>query len=152
MIDEQSLRIDISIKPSSRLKAGLYISLISTLILLAWLAQLLLWQYVLILVVSVMVVIYLALSRPIILHVSQPPLTQRLDQNWQVLVRTARGDALWQVRLLSVHRYHLCVHFEFMVVEPHQRSLSLTVFRDQVSAHEWQMMNVLANVMRLATK
>lgn len=115
-------------------------------ILLAWLASLSLWQYVLILVISAAVISYLALSRPILLHLSQPPLSQRADQGWQLLMRTGRGDELWQAGLVAVYRYHWLMSFEFIVVEPYQRTLSVTIFRDQVSAEHWRELNVLANV------
>ena len=146
MAHGKSLRIDASIKPSSYLRMWLYTSLTILFVLLAWLAELSLWQYVLILVVSAAVVSYLALTRPILLHLSQPPLAQRVDQNWQALMRTQRGDALWQANLYKMHRYHLCIHFEFIIIEPYQRPLSVTVFRDQVSAEEWRALNILANV------
>ncbi|WP_227680015.1 hypothetical protein [Psychrobacter frigidicola] len=142
----KSLRIDMPIQPSSRLRVLLYGSSTSALILLAWFAALSLWQYVLILIIGAAVYGYLALSRPIFLHLSQPPLHQRVDQGWQLLMRSSRGDALWQAELVKVYRYQLFIHFEFIITEPYRRSLSVTVFRDQVSAEEWQELNILANV------
>lgn len=146
MAQIKSLRIDTPIQPPSHLRTLLYVSLTSALILLAWLAALSLWQYVLILIVSGVVASYLALFRPILLHVSQPPLHQRLDKGWQLLMRSSHGDALWQADLVKVHRYQLFIHFEFTIIEPYQRSFSATVFRDQVSAEEWRELNILANV------
>lgn len=115
-------------------------------VLLAWLANLSLLQYVVLLVICVAVVSYLALSRPILLHLSQPPLSQRVNQGWQLLMRTSRGDTLWQAKLRTVQRYHWIISCEFIIVEPYQRSLSVTIFRDQVSAEEWRELSVLANV------
>ncbi|WP_350560039.1 hypothetical protein [Psychrobacter sp. CAL346-MNA-CIBAN-0220] len=147
----KSLRIDSPIKSTSHLCMLLYISLAGVIVILAWLAYLLLWQYVLILVVSTAVMISLALCRPLLLHLSQPPLNQRIDQHWQLLMRTSRGDTLWQADLVKVHRYHLFIHFEFMIIEPYQRSLSVTVFRDQVSIEQWRELNILANVIPSTT-
>lgn len=141
-----SLRIDTPIKPTSRLRLLLYLVLTLALIGLAWQASLLLWQYVAILLVYAAVVCYVALSQPILLHVSQPPMSQRVDRGWQLLMRTARGDALWQAKLLKVHRYQLLMHFEFMVLEPYQKPLSVSVFRDQMSREQWRQLNVLATV------
>ena len=146
MTDKHSLRIDTPIKPSSHLRTALYASLIVVMGLLAWLAQLSLSQNVLLLIVSAGVACYLALTRPILLHLSQPPLQHRVDQHWQLLMRTSRDDALWQAHLSKLHRYPLCIHFEFSIIEPYQRSLSVTVFRDQVSAREWKKLNILATV------
>jgi hypothetical protein len=142
-----SLRIDTPIKPASPLRTLLYVSLSSAIILLAWLADLSLLPYVLLLTICVLVVSYLALSRPILLHLTQPPLSQRANQGWQLLMRSSRGDALWQADLRAVQRHHWIISFEFVIVEPYQRSLSVTVFRDQVSLDEWRELTVLANIM-----
>ena len=141
-----SLRIDTAIKPASYLRTLLYLGLASVMLGLAWLAALVLWQYVLILIVTVAVVSYLALSRPILLHLTQPPLDQRIDQHWQLMIRTSQSDGLWQAQLVTVHRYHWAIVFDFIITEPYQRPLSLTVFRDQMSLEQWRELNILANV------
>ena len=141
-----SLRIDTAIRPASYLRLLLYSGLTVVMVVLAWLASLLLWQYVLILIVTAAVIIYLTLSRPILLHLSQPPLSHRIDQHWQLLLRTGRGDELWQAQLIAVSGYRWAISFEFNVVEPYQRSLSVTIFRDQVSSEQWRELNVLARL------
>lgn len=141
-----ALRIDAAVKPSSHLRLLLYVTLIGTLILLAWFAQLFLWQYLVIAIVTALVISYLALSRPIVLHLSQPPLSQRLNQGWQLLMHTSRGDALWQAELIAVQRYQLLVHLQFKVVEPQSKLLSITIFRDQMNPTQWQALNILATV------
>ncbi len=141
-----TLRIDAAVKPSSHLRLLLYIALIGTLMLLAWFAQLSLWQYLVIAIVTSLVVSYLALSRPIVLHLSQPPLSQRLNQGWQLLMHTSRGDALWQAELIAVQRYQLLVHLQFKVVEPQSKLLSITIFSDQITPTQWQALNILATV------
>ena len=146
MTSVTSLRIDTTIQPASYLRLLLYIGLASVMIVLAWLASLALWQYVLILMVTAVVIGYLRLSRPIPLHISQPPLSQRTDKDWQLLIRTGRGDELWQAQLVAVHAYRWAISFEFTIVEPYQRSLSITVFRDQVGLEQWRELSVLANV------
>ena len=98
-----------------------------------------------------MVVSYLALSRPILLHLSQPPLSQSLDQGWQLLMRTSHGDALWQAELTEVHRYHTLVHLKFIVVEPYNKFWSVTVFRDQMNSEQWRELSVLAQVTHIQT-
>lgn len=146
MTSVTSLRIDTTIQPASYLRLLLYIGLASVMIVLAWLASLALWQYVLILIVTAVVIGYLRFSRPIPLHISQPPLSQRTDKDWQLLIRTGRGDELWQAQLVAVHAYRWAISFEFTIVEPYQRSLSITVFRDQVGLEQWRELSVLANV------
>ena len=150
MTDNHSLRIDAPIKPTSHLRSALYATLIAVMGLLAWLAQLSLTQYVLLLIISAGVACYLALTRPILLHLSQPPLQHRVDQHWQLLIRTSRDDALWQAHLSELHRYPLCIHFKFSIIEPYQRGLSVTIFRDQVSAEEWRKLNILATVIPIS--
>ena len=145
-----TLRIDTAIKPTSYLRLLLNITLVSILILLAWSADLALWQYVLIIVVTALVVGYLALSRPILLHLSQPPLTSSFKKDWQLLMRNSRGDALWQAELIAVHRYQLLLHLQFQIVEPYNKRCSVTVYRDQMSPNEWQQLNVLATAMPMA--
>lgn len=146
MTSTAPLRIDTAIQPASYLRLVLYIGLTSVMVVLAWLAALVLWQYVVILIVAAAVTIYLTLSRPILLHFSQPPLIQRVDRQWQLLMRTGRGDELWQAQLINVHRYQWAMSFDFTIVEPHRRPLSVTVFRDQVGADQWRELNVLASV------
>lgn len=142
-----SLRIDTPISSTSHLRWLLYLTLTLILIVLAWQAQLFLWQYVLILAIYGVSVCYLALSQPILLHLSQPPLRQPADKGWQLLMRTSRGDALWQAKLLKIHRYQLLIHVEFMVVEPYQKPLSVSLFRDQMTMEQWRELNILATVL-----
>ncbi|MDN5733073.1 MAG: hypothetical protein L0H09_02225 [Psychrobacter sp.] len=141
-----ALRIDTAIEPRSRLRLLLYLSLASIMIGLGLLASLALWQYVLVLVVTAAVVGYLTVSRPILLHLSQPPVSQRLDRHWQLLMRTAQGEGLWLANLQAIHRFEWALSFEFDIIEPYQRSLAVTVFRDQVSPEQWRELNVLANM------
>ena len=142
-----SLRIDTAVQPASYIRLLLYAGLMSVMLILAWFASLAWWQYLLILMVSVGIVIYLRVSRPALSHLSQPPLSQRADKDWQLLIQTGRGDELWQARLLSIHHYQWVIHFEFDVIEPYQRSLPATIFRDQVSRDEWRELSVLASMM-----
>ena len=141
-----TLRIDAAVKADSHWRLLLYNILLGALILLAWFAKLSLWQYLVILIVTVLVISYLAVSRPIVLHLTQPPLSQRLNLGWQLLIRTKRGDELWLAELISVQRYHLSVHLQFKVVEPRVKLLTLTIFRDQTSPLHWQALNILATV------
>lgn len=140
-----SLRIDTAIKPASYLRALLYVGLTGVMMILAWFASLTLWQYLLILIVSAAVASYLIISRPILLHISQPSLSQRVDKEWQLLIRTGRGDELWQAELVDINCYKWAMSIEFDIVEPYQRSFSTTIFRDQVNSEQWRQLNILAN-------
>ena len=142
-----SLRIDTAIQSMSYIRVLLYMSVMSAMLILAYFASLALWQYGLILVVLVATAIYVVMSRPRLLHLSQPPLNQRVDKQWQLLMRLGRGEQLWHAHLRAVHRYQWAIHFEFDVSEPYHRSLSATVFRDQVSAEQWRELSILANMM-----
>ena len=146
-----SLRIDTAIKPISYLYLLFYIILASVIIVLAGLASLALWQYVLILIISATVIVYLALSRPILLHLSQPPLDKSLYQDWQLLIRTGRADALWQAQLKAVTHSRWVVCFDFNIVEPYQRRFSVAIFRDQVNTDQWRELTVLANMVASKT-
>lgn len=141
-----SLRIDTAIKPISYLYLIFYIALFSIVMVLGALASLALWQYVVILLISAAVIGYLALSRPILLHLSQPPLDKSVYQDWQLLIRTNRGDALWQAKLNTVSQSHWVVCFDFNIVEPYQRRFSVAIFRDQVSPEQWRELTILANM------
>ncbi|MEL0620672.1 hypothetical protein [Psychrobacter proteolyticus] len=140
-----SLRIDTAIKPASYLRALLYVGLTGVVMILAWFASLTLWQYLLILIVSAAVASYLIISRPILLHISQPSLSQRVDKEWQLLIRTGRGDELWQAELVDINCYQWAMSIEFDIVEPYQRSFSTTIFRDQVNSEQWRQLSILAN-------
>ena len=140
-----SLRIDAPIQPASRIRLMFYLLLASALLILAALASLALWQYVLILIVSAAALSYLALSRPILLHLSQPPLNKSIYQHWQLLMRSSRGDNLWQAELVAVSSYSWVICFKFIVKEPYQRPVSVAIFRDQVSAEHWHELTILAN-------
>ncbi|OXL27156.1 hypothetical protein [Psychrobacter sp. DAB_AL32B] len=146
-----SLRIDTAIKATGYLRMVFYSVLASAIIILAGLASLSLWQYVLMLIISAAVISYLALSRPILLHISQPPLDKSVYQNWQLLIRTGRGDALWQAELSTLNHYRWVICFDFIVIEPYQRRLSVAVFRDQVSAEQWRELTILANMISSKT-
>ncbi|WP_435979083.1 hypothetical protein [Psychrobacter sp. DM4] len=141
------LRIDTKVSATSRISMLLYIALTLTMLVLAWLAQLSLWQYILIMTISVFAFGYITLSKPIVLHLTQPPLDQRIDRHWQLLLRMGRGDELWQAGLIDAHRYPLLIHFDFMVTSPYQRTLSITIFRDQVSTDDWRKLNILASIL-----
>ena len=145
MISPTSLRIDAPIQPTSYLRLLFYVLLASVMMILVGLAFLALWQYVLIFVVTVAVVSYLALSRPILLHLSQPPLDKSVYQHWQLLMRTSHGDALWQAQLTAVSNYQWVICFSFIIKEPYQRPLSVVVFQDQVSAEHWRQLTILAH-------
>ena len=147
-----SLRIDTAIQPASYLRVLLYTSLASAMVILAWLASLSVWQYIIILIVAAAVTGYLILSRPRLLHMSQPPLSQRVNRGWQLMIRTSRGDELWQAQMVDVHNYRCAMIFEFDIIEPYQHSLSMTIFRDQVSAEQWRELNILANVSSAKSK
>lgn len=146
-----SLRLDTAIKPMSYLQILFYIALSGSIILLAMLASLSLWQYVLILIISVAIIGYLALSRPIILHISQPPLGKDIYRDWQLMIRTGRGDALWQAQLKAVTQSRWVICFDFDIVEPYERPLSIAIFRDQLNAEEWRKLTVLANMTAIKT-
>lgn len=146
-----SLRIDTAIGTSSYLRLLLYVALTSVLILLAWSANLSLWQYGLLITVTALVGSYLALSRPILLHLSQPPLSQPLNQGWQLLMRTGHGDKLWQADLVKVYRYQAIIHFSFQLVEPYRKPWAVTVYRDQMIKEQWQQLNILATVTYVQT-
>ncbi len=139
-----SLRIDSAIKPASFLRASLYSSLALVFTLLSWLASLSLWQYLLLFVVTALIISYLALSKPILMHISQPPLSKRLDFGWQLLMRTSRADELWQARLLTATRYPWLIHLRLVLTEPYRRPLVVTIFRDQVNAEQWRQLSILA--------
>lgn len=141
-----SLRIDTAIKPASYLRALLYVGLTGVMMILAWFASLTLWQYLLILIVSAAVASYLIISRPILLHISQPSLSQRVDKEWQLLIRTGRGDELWQAELVDINCYKWAMSIEFDIVEPYQRTFSTTIFRDQVNSEQWRQLNILTNI------
>lgn len=141
-----SLRIDTAIKPASYVRALLYVGLTGIMMILAWFASLALWQYLLILIVSAAVASYLIISRPILLHISQPLLSQRVDKEWQLLIRTGRGDELWQAELVDINCYQWAISVEFNIVEPYQRTFSTTIFRDQVNYEQWRQLNILTNI------
>lgn len=147
----KSLRIDTPIKTRSLWRILFYASLALAMVWLVWLTNLSLLQYVFLLVVSLATASYLVLSRPVLLHLSQPLLSQRVDKGWQILMRTGLGDELWQADLMTVHRYPLLIHFKFRVIEPRQRIISMPIFRDQVSDDEWRELNILATTMIKST-
>ena len=141
-----SLRIDTAIKPISYLQILFYMALSSIVILLAVFTSLSLWQYIAILIISAATITYLALSRPIVLHLSQPPLNKNIYHGWQLLMRTSFGDALWQGQLRTVSYSHWVICFDFDIVEPYHRQLAVVIFRDQVNAEQWRKLTVLANM------
>ncbi|WP_367105634.1 hypothetical protein [uncultured Psychrobacter sp.] len=145
-IMQASLRIDATIDPISYLRVLLYIGLAGIIGVLAWLAELLLWQYLIVLIISLAVATYLALSRPKLSHLSQPPLGKLIDQEWQLLMRTGRGDELWLANLDKVQRYQWLLAFEFTTSEPFIRRLTVIIYRDQVNFEEWRQLNILANI------
>lgn len=139
-----SLRVDCAVKPDSCVRAWLYSSLALVMIMLSGLAQLWLWQYVLTLIIAAAVISYLALSKPILLHLSQPPLSKRVDIGWQLLMRTSRADELWQANLSATYHFPWLIHLKLNMTEPYRRPFTVMIFRDQVSAEEWRQLSILA--------
>lgn len=146
VITTPSPRIDTAVTANSILRMTLYVCLAVVILTLAWLAPLSLWQYVVLFVLIAITFFYLIRSRLILLHLSQPPLSQRIDHDWQLLISNHHNEALWQAKLVTVSRYHWLLSLEFFVVEPYQRKLSVLIFRDQVSPEQWRELNVLATV------
>ncbi|WP_296194184.1 MULTISPECIES: hypothetical protein [unclassified Psychrobacter] len=140
-----SLRIDAPIQPVSRIRLMFHLVLATALLTWAALASLALWQYVTVLIVSATALSYLALSRPILLHLSQPPSNKSIYQHWQLLMRSSRGDSLSQAELVAVSSYSWVICFKFIIKEPYQRPVSVAIFRDQVSAEQWRKLSILAN-------
>ena len=75
MTAKTSLRIDTVIRPVSYIRRLLYSTMVIITILLAWLAQLFWWQYTLLFLLTAVIAAYIALSRPVLLRLSQPPLS-----------------------------------------------------------------------------
>ena len=146
MTSATALRIDTAIQPTSYIRLLMYVGLGCGFGLLAGLTSLMLWQYVLIAIVLVAVVGYLIVARRVLLHLSQPPLHQQLDRDWQLLIRSSRGDELWQGQLVKVHHYRWVINIEFYIIEPYQRSFSINIFRDQVSLEQWREFGILAHI------
>lgn len=143
--DVRALRIDTAIKPNSCLRAVLYLSMIGVMLFLAWFAQLVLWQYIFVLTISAGVGIYLVFTKPILLHISQPPVDRQVDKDWQLLMRTSRADELWLAELKSINSYSWLISCNVMTVEPFRRQITVVIYRDQVSKDQWRQLMILAN-------
>lgn len=142
-IDPMSLRVDVAIRPSHCYRLIMTLGFLLALGLLALLANLLWWQYALLLIACVLTLYFLQ-PRTRIQHISQPPLHRPLTDNWQLVVQTEPRPIIWQAKLLSAQHYGRVMRLRFMRVEPDVRPLSLILYADQVSAADWYALSVLA--------
>lgn len=140
------MRLDAPIIPSSRLRLLFYSGLLGLFLLLAWSVNLAIWQLGLVLLSLILIGGFIFLSKPTLLHLSQPPLHLNLHYDWQFLMATARGNQLWQGNLLRAQSYSWAVIVEVQVMEPYQKSLTVTIFRDQVSAEDWRKLSILGQI------
>lgn len=141
------MRLDAPITLQSRFRLLFYAALLAIFLPIAWLAGLAIWQFGLVLLSVILISSFIFLSKPALLQLSQPPLHLNARQNWQLLMRTARGDQLWQGDLLRVRAYSWVVIAEVQVIEPYQRSLTFTIFRDQMTADDWRKLSILGQLM-----
>lgn len=142
-IDPISLRVDAEIYPSRYYRPVMTLGFLLVLWLLALLAHLLWWQYVLLLIACVFALYFLQPGTRI-QHISQPPLDRPLTDNWQLVVQTEPRPIIWQAKLLGAQHYGRAMRLRFMRVEPDVRPLSLILYADQVSAADWYALSVLA--------
>lgn len=140
------MRLDAPIMPSSRLRQLFYSGLLGLFLLLTWSAKLAIWQLGLVIAALFLIGGFIFLSKPTLLHLSQPPLHLNSRYDWQLLMATSRGDQLWQGDLVRVRATSWVVIADVRVIEPYQKSLTLTIFRDQVSAEDWRKLSILGQL------
>lgn len=139
-------RLDAAVFPSSRLQFIIVCSGIALFLLLSWSAKLSLWQFILVVAVSGLTFGYWWLSRPIVTQITQPPLHLNAHQGWQLMMATSRGDQLWHGELRQLRTYSWVVVADFAITEPYQRSLTLSIFRDQVAPEDWRRLIILSQL------
>ena len=137
------LRVDAAIHPSRYYRPVVTLGFLVVLWVLALLAGLLWWHYVLLLAACAFTLYFLP-SGLRIQHISQPPLNRPLTEHWQLLVQTSPRPIIWQAKLLSAQHYGKAVRLSFMCIEPKVRPLSLIIYVDQLSAADWYALSVLA--------
>jgi len=141
-----TFRLDAAIHPTSRYLWLIYGGIFSILALIGYLSALPLWQTAIVLISSIVTVLVTRLSNIPLVHLTQPKLTQPLTAEWQLLMATAQGTALWRGNLLQVQDCGLAIVITFAIHHPLKRSLNRTIFRDQTSASAWHHLKVLAQL------
>lgn len=142
-----AMRLDAPIAIKSRLRNLFFGGLLGLFLWLTWSAGLAIWQLALVGLVLILVSGFTVLSKPALLHLSQPPLHRNACYDWQLLMATAHGEQLWQADLLRVRSYFWVVIADFRVVEPYQKSLTITIYRDQVLAEDWRKLSIVGQVL-----
>ena len=141
-----SLRIDAPIKPLSRYQVIISAAMMMIVAVLASLAHLTIGQYLALALMGVMTGGLIWLRYKPLIGLTQPELMRPLSAHWHLIIATTRGEALWHAELIQAQDYGLAVVLSFDVVHPTRRSLSCTIFCDQVTGQTWHQLKVLGQV------
>lgn len=141
-----TLRLDAAIKPHSRYQWLIFGGIFTSLALIGYLSALPLWQAVIVLISSMVAVLVSRLIHIPLVHLTQPQLTQPLTADWQLLMATSQGRALWYGHLLQARDCGVAIVLTFAIYHPLKRCVTRAVFRDQTSAAAWHHLKVLAQL------
>lgn len=141
-----TFRLDAAIKPHSRYQWLMMGGIFASLALIGYLSELPLWQAAIVLISSMAAVLVSRLIHIPLVHLTQPPLTQPLTADWQLLMATSQGDALWRGHLLQARDCGVAIVLTFAIYHPLKRSINRTLFYDQTSAAAWHQLKVLAQL------
>lgn len=96
-----------------------------------------LWQWVVLAVLVVSVCIFVITNHQLLHIVSS-------DKLWECLVRTARQNELWQVRIDKMVDYGFCVVLDGTSVEPMTQSVRFVIFKDMLNDDDYRKLRVMA--------
>ncbi|WP_131667777.1 hypothetical protein [Psychrobacter pygoscelis] len=147
-VSTASLRLDAKIATRSSYRLFIYAIIAVWIALMAYLADLNYWQLALLLFSAIVSIVGAWLTQLPVVHISQPALTQSLFKDWQLMMSTSRGEALWRADLLSIQDYGPTVVLKFAVSHPQRRSISHALFRDQMTAQSWHQLKVIAQLIK----
>ena len=68
-------------------------------------------------------------------HTQVLALSETADGSWQLVIDGYNGDEIWQAQLDRLTQLPFVVVFEFWVVQPMPRALTVTVYFDQLDRH-----------------
>ena len=143
-----NLRLDAKIAIRSPYRRFIYTIIAVWIALMAYLADFNYWQLALLSLSAIVSIVGAWLTQLPIVHISQPALTRSLFKDWQLMMSTSRGEALWRADLLSIQDYGPTVVLKFAVSHPQQRSISHALFRDQMAPQSWHQLKVMAQLIK----
>ncbi|WP_230656151.1 hypothetical protein [Psychrobacter sp. I-STPA10] len=123
----------------------LTLGLISLFIHVRW------WIFILLVILSFMVLLWMYVRHSPLIHLTSPQLyhQEHNQQNqshklWQLLFDKPEHHELWEAKLVQCRDFGKCIQLNFTISHPMPETLLIMLWQDQLDAHSWRRLKALA--------